>query len=166
MKPLTAIEALTQQEQALTFASFDEETAYAVGQALRAAAVLKRAPVAIDIRSSAKRLFYTTLAGASPDNEDWARRKGNVALRCDASSYLVKLRLEAEGRAPWPDGVLETKDYAAHGGGFPVRVKGTGVVASIAVSGLPSHEDHDLIVVVLAQYLCVTAIPSTPVPAP
>jgi uncharacterized protein (UPF0303 family) len=165
MKTLTAIEALQQQERALAFASFDEDTAYAIGQALRAAAVLKKAPVAIDIRSSARRLFYTALPGASPDNEDWARRKGNVALRCHASSYLVKLRLEAEGRAPWPDGVLETREYAAHGGGFPVRVNGTGVVASIAVSGLPSHEDHELIVAVLAQHLGVTALPSTPIPA-
>lgn len=147
------------------FASFDEEVAYAIGKALRAAAVLKRAPVAIDIRSSARRLFYTTLPGASPDNEDWARRKGNVALRCNASSYLVQLRLEAEGRMPWPDGALETQTYAVHGGGFPVRVNGTGVVASIAVSGLPSHEDHGLIVTVLAQHLGITDIPPTPIPA-
>ncbi len=164
MKTLTAIEALQQQEQTLTFASFDEDTAYAIGQALRAAAVLQKAPVAIDIRSSARRLFFTTLAGASPDNEDWARRKGNVALRCHASSYLVKLRLEAEGRTPWPDGALETKDYAAHGGGFPVWVRGTGVVACIAVSGLPSHEDHGLIVNVLAQHLGITDLPPTPIP--
>jgi uncharacterized protein (UPF0303 family) len=165
MSTQNAIEALQQQEHMLVFDSFNEETAYAIGQALRNAALLLQAPVAIDIRRATGRLFFTTLPGASPDNEDWARRKGNVALRCHASSYLVKLRLEAEGRSPWPDAVLNTQEYAAHGGGFPVRVQGTGVVASIAVSGLPSHEDHGLIVNVLAGHLGITDLPPTPIPA-
>lgn len=165
MKSLTPIQALELQEQMLVFDSFDEDTAYSLGQALRAAATARKAPVAIDIRSSARRFYYAALSGSHPDNEDWARRKGNVALRCYASSYLVKLRLEAEGRAPWPDAVLETKEYAVHGGGFPIRVKGTGVVGCIAVSGLPSHEDHDIIVSVLTRHLGANNVPSTPNPS-
>ncbi|MCX7275993.1 MAG: heme-degrading domain-containing protein [Burkholderiales bacterium] len=159
-----AIAALQQQEQALVFTSFDEETAYAIGQALRAAAARQQAPVAIDIRSASRRLFYTALPGATPDNEDWARRKGNVALRCHASSYLVRLRLQAEGRTPWPDAALPDGDYAVHGGAFPVRVQGTGVIAAIAVSGLPSYEGHDLVVAVLARHLGRTDLPATPLP--
>lgn len=156
------VDALTRQEEALTFTGFDESTAFTVGLALRSAALARQAPIAIDIRSASRRLFYSALPGSTPDNEDWARRKGNVALRCHASSLRVGLMLELEGRSPWPDGVLETREYAAHGGGFPVRVSGTGVVAAIAVSGLPSRQDHDLIVTVLAEHLGVADLVPTP----
>jgi len=164
MTPLTPIEALERQEQELVFESFDEETAHLVGQALRMAANTRKASVAIDIRSSDRRYFYSALSGTNPNNEEWARRKGNVVLRCHASSYLVKMRLGKEGKAAWPDAALEIKDYAVDGGGFPVRVRGSGVIASIAVSGLPSHEDHDIIVSVLAKHLGVSAMAPTPVP--
>jgi uncharacterized protein (UPF0303 family) len=157
-----AIDALARQEQLLVFPAFDASTAFTLGLALRAAALARQAPVAIDIRSAARRWFFTTLPGATPDNEDWARRKGNVVLRCDAASLRVGLRLAAEGRTPWPDGALPNADYAAHGGGFPVRVQGSGVVAVVAVSGLPSREDHDLVVQVLAAYLGVHGCPATP----
>ena len=54
--------------------------------------------------------------------------------------------------------MLKTEEFAAHGGGFPVRVQGTGVVGCIAVSGLPSREDHEIIVAVLAAHLGVSGI--------
>lgn len=157
-----SIQILNRQEQLLVFPAFDETTAFTIGLALRAAALERKAPVAIDIRTAARRLFFTTLPGATPDNEDWARRKGNLALRRDASSLRVGLELAQEGRTPWPDGALPNQDYAAHGGGFPLRVQGTGVVACIAVSGLPSREDHELIVSVLAAHLGVVGCPATP----
>lgn len=166
MNHAEAIKALEQQELALILPSFDEETAFTLGQALRAVAAQRQAPVVIDIRSASRRYFYTALPGSCPDNEDWARRKGNVTLRCHAASYLVQLRLELAGRQPWPDAVLETREFAAHGGAFPIRVKGVGVVAVISVSGLPSHEDHDLIVQVLAQHLGVSGVAATLVLAP
>jgi uncharacterized protein (UPF0303 family) len=165
MTVLSAIEALQQQEQALVLDRFDEETAHLLGLALRSVASERAAPVVIDIRSAARRYFYAALPGSSADNEDWARRKGNVTLRLHASSYLVQLRLEAQGRQPWPDAALPTQEYAAHGGAFPVRVKGCGVVAAIAVSGLPSHQDHDMIVSVLSRHLALQNVPETPAPS-
>jgi uncharacterized protein (UPF0303 family) len=48
---------------------------------------------------------------------------------------------------------LDPDQYAAHGGAFPVIVKGVGVVGTVAVSGLPQAEDHDLLVGVLREFL-------------
>src|SRR5215469_1195291 len=39
---------------------------------------------------------------------------------------------------------LELKDFAAHGGGFPILLEGTGCIGTITVSGLPQREDHAL----------------------
>ena len=155
------IEALAAQEEALALSGFDEEIAFEIGNRLRERAAALKAPVVIDIRSSARRFYFAALPGSAPDNDEWARRKSNTALRCQAASLLVGLRLEARGRSQWPDAALELKDYSVHGGAFPVRVRGVGVVATIAVSGLPAREDHDMIVSTLAAYLG-RGIPPTP----
>jgi len=45
-------------------------------------------------------------------------------------------------------------EYAIHGGGVPVKVKGVeGVVAVIVVSGLPQHDDHQVVVEGLQAFL-------------
>ena len=48
--------------------------------------------------------------------------------RCSPATYS-----KSENRSQWPDPALDGKDFAVHGGGFPVRVRGAGVVASIAI---------------------------------
>lgn len=136
--------------------------AYSFGIALRAKCAAVRAPVVIEIRSASRRLFFAALPGSAADNADWARRKGNVVLRRHKSSMLAGEILKSESRSQWPDAALDVKDFALHGGGFPVRVRGAGVVASIAISGLPSHQDHDMVVTTLAEHLGVTDVCRTP----
>ena len=48
---------------------------------------------------------------------------------------------------------LAIADYASHGGSFPLRVKGAGVIGSITVSGLPERADHQLAVEALCLEL-------------
>ncbi len=153
MPKTSLMEALLRQEQQLVLPSFDETAAHEIGSAIRAEAVARKAAVVIDIRTPSRRLYYAALPGSSADNEDWARRKSNVVLRCHMSSLRMGLQLEEKGRPQWPDMAMDHKDYAVHGGSFPVQVKGVGVVAAISVSGLPSREDHEMITSVLAKRL-------------
>jgi uncharacterized protein (UPF0303 family) len=46
---------------------------------------------------------------------------------------------------------LDFANYAAHGGAFPVLVRGAGPIGSVTVSGLPQREDHKLVV----RALCI-----------
>lgn len=48
---------------------------------------------------------------------------------------------------------LDPDQYAAHGGAFPVIVQGVGVIGTVAVSGLPQAEDHELLIGVLREFL-------------
>ena len=71
---------------------------------------------------------------------------------------LVVFRYFAEGAKPedagetFADRKLDPNEYAA-GGGFPIRLRGTGVIGSICVSGYPDHvDDHQLIINTLAEY--------------
>ncbi|EXG82788.1 heme-degrading domain-containing protein [Cryptosporangium arvum] len=148
-----ALETLLAQEDRLVFPRFDEQTAWELGGALRAAALAERLPVAIAIRRGAALLFHTALPGASADNDGWLRRKAAVVERYGHSSYYVGCRFRAEGGDFDVDSRLDTGEYAAHGGAFPLIVAGSGAIGSVGVSGLPQVEDHRFVVTQLERFL-------------
>ncbi|MDC9825973.1 heme-degrading domain-containing protein [Devosia sp. ZB163] len=147
------IAKVTEQEQRLVFDAFDEATALTIGDAIRQIAVDAGVAVAIDIRFFNRPLFYYAMKGTSADNPDWLRRKGNCVRRWDRSSYLSHLRLKRDNRTPAPDHNVDPTEYAIHGGAFPIRIKGVGVVGSITASGLPQRDDHAFVVKAICQHL-------------
>lgn len=142
------------QEELLQFTAFDESIAWQLGNAIRERAISRGQSVSIDIRKGDDCLFFSAMPGTAPTNADWARRKRNLVNLLHTSSYVVGLKRELGENIVERTG-LELRDFAPHGGGFPVRVKGTGVVGSITVSGLPQREDHKLVVELIAEYLGV-----------
>ncbi|MDQ7989293.1 MAG: heme-degrading domain-containing protein [Candidatus Dactylopiibacterium sp.] len=147
------LERLALQEERLQFAAFDADTAWRLGCRLREAALAAGHAVAIEVRQAGFPLFYTALPGTSPDNADWLRRKRNVVERFHRSSYAMGLQMEKRGLTLEQRYGTALADYVAAGGGFPVRVRGTGVVGFIGVSGLAQRDDHAFIVRVLADFL-------------
>jgi len=141
------------QEEQLQFAAFDEVTAWQLGSVLYAFATERRLGIVIDVRSSDRQLFYAALPGTTPDNPNWVRRKSNVAFRFHRSSYAVGLETAAKQSTLLERYGLPDSDYACHGGCFPIRVRGTGVVAAVTVSGLPQRADHELAVEALCGLL-------------
>ena len=149
------LEELAAQEARLVFDHFDEDTAWALGSALREAAVAAALPVAISIRRNGQRLFHAALPGSSADNDDWLRRKSAVVDRYGCSSLRVGEQFRVEGKSFDVDARLDPSDFAAHGGAFPVLVRGTGCVGTVAVSGLPQLDDHRLVVETVEAFLAV-----------
>lgn len=145
------LDDLTAEEQRLVFDRFDEATAWELGVALRDAAA--GLPVAISVRRNGQRLFHAALPGASADNDGWLERKMAVVDRYGKSSLRVGEEFRAAGGSFDTDSRLDPAGFAAHGGAFPVLVRGTGCVGSIAVSGLPQLEDHRLLVETLQAFL-------------
>lgn len=150
------LERIKQQEERLQFHGFDAHTAWRIGSRLRALAEARRLAVAIDIHVNGQQLFFAAMPGATIDNSEWARRKRNVTLRFQRSSYAIGLKLQHEGKTLAEPYALEACDYAAHGGSFPILVQGTGCIGAITVSGLPQREDHNLLVEVLAEAVDVS----------
>lgn len=147
------IAALEAQEARLTFSRFTHEDAWALGSALVELARERQAPVAIDVRRGGQQLFHCALAGSSADNDAWIDRKRRVVERYGESSLLVGSRFRAKGTTFEESSRLDPDRYAAHGGSFPVRVDGAGVIGTVTVSGLPQAEDHAMVVEALERIL-------------
>lgn len=147
------LEKIRAQEEALVFSHFDADTALALGLALRDAAKTSQAAVTIDIRQGDNILFFHAMKGTAPANADWARRKRNLVELMRRPSYALGLEIKLSGDPLDGKMALPPRDYAAHGGCFPIRVQGAGHIGTVTVSGLPQREDHKLVVAVLAQLL-------------
>jgi uncharacterized protein (UPF0303 family) len=147
------LEMIAKQERELVFPEFDEEIAWKLGSRLRELAVARRLPVAIEIKRFGQPLFYSALDGSTPDNAEWVRRKGNIVTRFHRSSYAIGLELKRSNSTLAERHELPSADYASHGGSFPLKVAGAGVIGSVTVSGLPQRADHELVVEALCGYL-------------
>ncbi|MEU4424894.1 heme-degrading domain-containing protein [Actinoplanes sp. NPDC024001] len=147
------IATIEEQERRLVFPRFDETDAWALGCLLVDLATDRALPVAVDIRRGEQQLFHAALPGASADNDAWIARKVRVVYRYAASSYLVGRRLAAKGQSLGPEMGVDPAQFAAHGGAFPVRVPGAGVIGVVTVSGLPQADDHALVVEAIDSFL-------------
>ena len=144
---------IASQESHLRFDAFDAETAWKLALALRKDGVAREAPIVAQVETWARPLAAFALPGATADNFDWARRKINVVRRFQRSSYAVGLQMKASGKTLVDLGALPERDYAVHGGAFPIFVHGAGCIGAVAVSGLPQREDHGMVVRALARVL-------------
>jgi len=107
----------------------------------------------IDVRRFGQPLFYAAMDGTSPDNVEWVRRKSNVVARFHHSSYVAGLREKIKNQTLTESQGLPIAEYATHGGSFPLRVAGGGIVGSVTVSGLPQRADHELVIEALCGLL-------------
>lgn len=147
------LDELEAQESRLVFDRFDEQTAWELGVALREAGLAAGLPIAISIRRNGQQLFHSALPGASADNDGWLARKCAVVDRYGRSSLRVGEEFRVKGGSFDEDSRLDVTRFAAHGGAFPILVRGTGCIGTVAVSGLPQLEDHRLVVDTLGAVL-------------
>jgi uncharacterized protein (UPF0303 family) len=147
------IARIEEQERRLVLPRFDNDDAWRLGVLLVELARARSAPVTADIRRNGQQLFHCALPGTSADNDAWIQRKVRTVDRFGHSSYLVGLGHTAQGTTFEAKSRLDPDTYAAHGGAFPLTLAGTGVVGTVAVSGLPQADDHALVVDALEDFL-------------
>ncbi len=147
------LERLLEQEERLRFPFFNEESAWELGCLFAQRAKRDALAITVDIAMKDRVLFRHSRAGTSPDNQAWIKRKKRTVNRFGHSSFYIGKKLESLGLTMSEKYYLSERDYAAHGGCFPLRVEGVGVIGTVTVSGLPQEEDHALVVEVLSAFL-------------
>jgi uncharacterized protein (UPF0303 family) len=148
-----SLDQLAAEEAELQFPAFTEDDAWALGSAMVATARAAGAPVAIDITRHGHQLFHAALPGSSPDNDRWIERKARVVDRFGHSSLYMRTMCAQDGATLAEKFLLDERVFAAHGGAFPLLVRGVGPIGTVVVSGLPQVEDHRMVVAALREHL-------------
>lgn len=147
-------EIVTEQEERLQFERFSYNDAWTLGSIVARKARERNLPILCEIRINGFEVFRFVNEGAKLHNALWAERKFRTVELIQRSS-LRALYMPAVGEDDLFSDLqhFDRGEYALLGGGFPIRLKGTGMIGSIAISGLPHTEDHELIVESMSEYL-------------
>lgn len=147
------LKRLLLEENELQFSCFDENTAWEIGSALVQRAVTENLSFTVDISRGEHQVFHASRPGTSADNDEWVKRKTRLVNRFGHSSFYVGRLLKSMGKSLEEVFCIPESAYAPHGGCFPIRVKGTGVVGTIAISGLTQEDDHRLVTEAIKDYI-------------
>lgn len=141
-----AVASIEAELEELQLEHFTNDDAHRLGLLLLGWAKERDLPIAVDVTRGTQTVFHVAMEGTSADNDDWLRRKTRAVQRFGIPSLLIGLRPRLNGKRIEDEPWFDERRYAAHGGAFPVLVRGVGMVATVAVSGLSQEEDHALAV--------------------
>jgi uncharacterized protein (UPF0303 family) len=147
------LEQLAAEEAELVLPRLTNDDGIALGLALLDAARAESLPVVVDVRRGDQVLFHAALPGTAATNDRWVERKVRVVRLVGTSSLRAGAEAAAQGSSFEERQRVDPLLHAAHGGAFPLVVRGVGLVGVVTVSGLPQVEDHRLVVRVLRAFL-------------
>lgn len=144
---------LLAQEEELQLHHFNNATAWELGNLIKQAAEKLSVSVSIEVYAFEQVVFSYAMPGTSKDQQDWIRRKRQSVMRFGHSSYYQGQYNAAKNRDFETIPYLDPKEYCAHGGSFPLRIKNSGIIGAVTVSGLPQETDHQLAVDAMRQVI-------------
>jgi uncharacterized protein (UPF0303 family) len=144
---------LINEEQILTLPSLDLAGALEIGEIAKSLAVLRKLPLAIQVRLGDWIIYHASLPGSKPENDWWMSRKARVVMLKRHSTMYERVSAEERGVDWYEENNLLDETHAIHGGGLPLITKNEGFVGMLLISGLPQVEDHLLGVEVLTEFL-------------
>ncbi len=144
---------LINEEQILTLPSLDLAGALEIGEIAKSLAVLRKLPLAIQVRLGDWIIYHASLPGSTTENHWWIDRKARVVLLKHHSTMYERVSAEERGVDWHKENNSLDETHAIHGGGLPLITKDDGFVGMLLISGLPQVEDHLLSVEVLTEFL-------------
>jgi len=144
---------LINEEQILTLPSLDLAGALEIGEIAKSIAVLRKLPLAIQVRLGDWIIYHASLPGSTSENHWWIDRKTRVVSLKHHSTMFERVSAEERGVDWHNENNLLDETHAIHGGGLPLITKDEGFVGVLLISGLPQVEDHLLGVEVLTEFL-------------
>lgn len=142
------LDKIDEQEGQCILLGFNADYAFELGSQIRQRAKNADKCIVIDITTVTGLTWFraTSGLGTNLDNQNWVARKRNAVIRFGRSSFFLGCKMRQQGKTLQEAYGVSDTEYAAHGGGFPIRVNGVeGPVAVVTVSGLPQVEDHTLV---------------------
>lgn len=162
MTPKELREIIEYQESVLQFDHFTNEDALQLGLTIIETAKSKGLAPTINIVVNGIKVFKFMFDGTNLNNDVWTKAKINT-MRATSHSTLHLVYKLAETGMDQKDLYMPFEEYAVSGGGFPIFLKGTGIIGYVCLSGLPHETDHRTLVDSMAKYLGVELEQYTPI---
>lgn len=140
------LRALLIQEDELQLYYFNNQTAWELGSLIKTAADQTVAAIAIEVYAFEQVLFSYFMLGTNKDNQEWINRKRQTVLRFGHSSYYQGQHCVSSNRDFEAQRHIDPHKYCAHGGSFPIRIRNSGLVGAVTVSGLAQEVDHQMVI--------------------
>lgn len=154
-----AIKVLDMQEEILQFSHFTNDDAWELGNIIVAVAKKLDVSIAVSIRlNSGYIVFQHGFDGTNLLNAKWLDRKYNTVKITERSS-LYAFMLFQQNEETFEEWGLNSKELAAVGGGFPIRIEEVGVIGAVIITGLDHVSDHDLLIKCISKYLHIDEVP-------
>lgn len=144
---------LLDQEARLQLPHCSVSDAIWIGRWLHDAAVARGLVVAIEVWHGSRLVFRAAMEGTNAHNDVYLAGKRRVVEHFGHSSFYERRRHEVNGSSFEAETTFAFPDFAPHGGGVPLVVRGTGRVGVALVSGLPMDVDHALVIEALEAFL-------------
>ena len=144
---------LQKEEQLLKLPLLDNLNAVEIGEIAKSIGLIRKLPIAIEIRLGDWIIYHVSLPGSTPENDWWISRKARVVKLKHHSTMYERVGAEERGVDWHKENELLDETHAIHGGGLPLITKDDGLVGVLLISGLPQVEDHLLGVEVLTEFL-------------
>lgn len=158
MKPIDFAalnEVVLKQEAALQFEHFNSRDAWDLGKLIVEEIFSAGIEMTVCIRKlNGYVMFQYTTDKTALNNQNWMTRKFNTVSVMERSSLGLAVTAQITNEVVLTHG-LDVNQYVFCGGGFPIKIKGSGIVAVVTVSNLPHVQDHNFLVRCLSKYLGV-----------
>jgi len=145
------LKTLLAQEEEIQLRRFDNDTAWLLGQSLKKSLEGLAAAAAIEVYAFEQVIFSYAMKNSTRDHQEWLKRKRQAVMRFGHSSYYLGQYNLAKQRDFERQAHIDAKEYCAHGGAFPIRIKDCGLVGVATISGLAQEDDHNLVVAALRE---------------
>lgn len=147
------LEQCKKEEAELQFRSFSHADALKLGLDLLKVSEEYPGILGIEIRINHVTVFKYLPDGTGAYHDMWLRRKSNLIDVREMSTLRAFAELAVLKEDLQKDWLLAPAEYAACGGGFPIRIQDGSVIGSICVSGLPHLQDHEILIAGIRRFL-------------
>ena len=134
------------------FTHFNADTAYEIGKYCVEYSKIHNLSICIDIYAYSKQLFHYSSDACTRNNDDFLMKKRNAVLYFGHSTKFLSIKNKNDASVLQTKYGLELGEYCITMGGFPIKIKDSGIVGAICISGLNPEEDHELITIILDWY--------------
>ena len=146
------LDELIAQEEKYVFDSFSPGDAIALAKLMMENEKEWGASVAFCIYLNGYTVFQYLPEGTGKLNETWFKKKIATVMTLGWSTMRFWAWQERMGMQRVPE-LVPAADVVPCGGGFPIRVKGCGVIGVIVVSGPGDQIEHDFIIDSLERFM-------------